>query len=49
MFKNNRTNFQALIENLKEKARLNKEKRAIKRNPESGKGKPKPAQSKRQG
>jgi hypothetical protein len=40
MFKNNRTNFRALIENLKEKARLTREKRSIKPAPEKDKGKP---------
>jgi hypothetical protein len=30
MFKNNRTNFEALLENLKEKARLTKSEKSIK-------------------
>jgi hypothetical protein len=47
MFKNNRTNFRALIENLKEKARLTKEKRSIKRGPEQGKDIPKSDKDKR--
>ncbi|MEY3028746.1 MAG: hypothetical protein RL198_143 [Actinomycetota bacterium] len=40
MAKNNRTNFRALIENIKEKARLNREKRSIKPPADQGKDKP---------
>lgn len=46
MFKNNRTNFRALIQNLKEKARLTRERRSIKRGPEQGKDIPKPSEKK---